>query len=430
MPWKYSCGASIIIAAVCLIVLLSFTVDSLIPKQIYSEFSQGSATPLLGDQIKLASIAADNGSWITAVDNLAGTLTIITVSNNGTFLPGATYSITPNPVSGSGIYVVKDNGPADINKASAGVFTISGLHQGRYIVTQVNAPNGYSKDKLSKIVQLGTSQTFATATFTSPNRLNLNNNSSSNSNYSSNNSNNSQFNHITYNAKFECGSIVGVEGPLRPGHYDTDISIFNRQGYTVKILWNAIINEGKNTNLTIKSMPPQTSIGITCKDIRQHLNIGNNSNELVEGFVVIRADPNAGTLDSLSSNGNATGIAGLNKDQINFLDVQVFYTANALETLPHEVLVSKIVFSIVNDTTSTLPSSLRMKPLDVTLHSQLNEIADPETQVKNILSQKYRLSAHQVAGLTIKIIDVSVVADSMIDDHAISSYVVTPQIGT
>ena len=423
MPWKYSCGASIIIAAVCLIVLLSFTVDSLIPKQIYSEFSQGSATPLLGDQIKLASNAADNGSRITAVDNLAGTLTIITVSNNGTFLRGATYSITPNPVSGSGVYVVKDNGPADINKASAGVFTISGLHQGRYIVTQVNAPNGYSKDKLSKIVQLGTSQTFATATFTSPNRLNLNNNSS-------NNSNNSQFNRITYNAKFECGSIVGVEGPLRPGHYDTDISIFNRQGYTVKILWNAIINEGKNTNLTIKSMPPQTSIGITCKDIRQHLNIGNNSNELVEGFVVIRADLNAGTLDSLSSNGNATGIAGLNKDQINLLDVQVFYTANALETLPREVLVSKIVFSIVNDTTSTLPSSLRMKPLDVTLHSQLNEIADPETQVKNILSQKYRLSAHQVAGLTIKIIDVSVVVDSMIDDHAISSYLVTPQIGT
>ena len=174
-------------------------------------------------------------------------------------------------------------------------------------------------------------------------------------------------------------------------------------------------------------MPTQTSIGITCKDIRQHLNIGNNSNELVEGFVVIRADLDAGfDLYHLMA---APGIAGLNKDQINLLDVQVFYTANALETLPREVLVSKIVFSIVNDTTSTLPSSLRMKPLDVTLHSQLNEISDPETQVKNSLSQKYRLSAHELAGLTIKIIDVSVVVDSMIDDHAISSYLVTPQIG-
>jgi hypothetical protein len=426
MPWKHSCAAYIIIASVCLIVLLSFTITSRIPKQIFSEVIQGSAAALLGDQIKVASNAADNGNKVTAIDNLAGTLTIVTVSNNGTFLPGATYSITPNPVSGSGIYVVKDDGPEDINKVSAGVVTISGFQQGRYIVTQVNAPNGYSKDKLSKIVQLGTSQNFATATFTSPNHVRVNNNNNTNSI----NSNNSQFNRITYNAKFECGSIVGFEGPLRPGHYDTDISIFNRQDYTVKILWNAIINEGKNTNPTIKSMPPQTSAGITCKDIRQHLNIGNNTNELVEGFVVIRADLNAGIFDSLSSNGSATGIAGLNKDQINLLDVQVFYTANALETLPREVLVSKIVFSIVNDTTSTLPSSLRMKPLDVTLHSQLNEISDPETQVKNILSQKYHLSAHEAAGLTIKIIDVSVVVDSMIDDHAISSFLVTPQIGT
>lgn len=37
-------------------------------------------------------------------------------------------------------------------------------------------------------------------------------------------------------------------------------------------------------------------VGITCKDIRQDLSIGNNSKELIEGFVVIRADPNAGVL--------------------------------------------------------------------------------------------------------------------------------------
>src|SRR3954469_4750956 len=139
MSWKYSCAACLIIAAVCLIVLLSFTITSIIPKQIFSESSQGSAATSLGDQIKVASSAADSGSRVTAVDNnLAGTLTIVAVSNNGTFLPGATYSITPNPVSGSGIYVVKDDGLADINKVSAGVITISGLQQGRYIVTQVN----------------------------------------------------------------------------------------------------------------------------------------------------------------------------------------------------------------------------------------------------------------------------------------------------
>ena len=79
------------------------------------------SAPLLGDQIKVASNAADNGSRLTPLDDLAGTLIIVTVSNNGTFLPGATYSITPNPVSGSGRYVIKDDGPADINKVSAGL---------------------------------------------------------------------------------------------------------------------------------------------------------------------------------------------------------------------------------------------------------------------------------------------------------------------
>lgn len=236
---------------------------------------------------------------------------------------------------------------------------------------------------------------------------------------------------ITYNSKFECGSIVGDKGPLRPGHYDTDISIFNRQDYPIEILWNSIVNDGKITNQTIKTMLPQTSIGITCKDIRQDLSIGNNSKELVEGFVVIRAKPNAGVLGSLSSNASRPGTEGrLNMDQINLLDVQVFYTANALESLPHELVNSNIVFSILNDTTSKIPSSLLMKPLHISSPSQLNQISDPETQVKDILSQKYNLSTQEEAGLRVKIIDVTVGVAAMIDDHAISTTILTPHSST
>lgn len=235
---------------------------------------------------------------------------------------------------------------------------------------------------------------------------------------------------ITYNSKFECGSIVGDKGPLRPGHYDTDISIFNRQDYPIEILWNSIVNDGKITNQTIKTMLPQTSIGITCKDIRQDLSIGNNSKELVEGFVVIRAEPN-GVLSSLSSNDSRPGTEGrLNMDQINLLDVQVFYTANALESLPHELVNSNIVFSILNETTSKIPASLLMKPLHISSPSQLNQISDPETQVKDILSQKYNLSAQEVAGLRVKIIDVTVGVAAMIDDHAISTTILTPHSST
>ena len=174
----------------------------------------------------------------------------------------------------------------------------------------------------------------------------------------------------------------------------------------------------------VKTMQPQTSSGIICKDIRQLLNIGNNSKELVEGFVVIRVDLNAERQGMLSSNESTTNQLAI--DGVNILDVQVFYTANALESLPHEKVASKIVFSILNDSSSKIPSSLLMKPIYITLPSQINEITNPESEVKNILS----LTAQEVTALRIKILNVNVGVASMIDDHAISSYIVAPQMGT
>jgi hypothetical protein len=90
-------------------------------------------------------------------------------------------------------------------------------------------------------------------------------------------------------------------------------------------------------------------------------------------------------------------------------------------------LVKDIVFSILNDTSSKIPRTLLMKPLDITVQSQLNEISDPELKVRGILSEKYNLSGNDLVGLQIKIIDLSIGAAAMIDDHAISSSVVRPQ---
>jgi hypothetical protein len=253
------------------------------------------------------------------------------------------------------------------------------------------------------------------------------------------NNNSSQIKSITYTAKFECGSIVGSEGPLRPGHYDTDISIFNRQGYPINILLDIVINGGANkTNPIIKTIQPQTSTGIVCKDIQQVLGIGNNNSKgLIEGFVTILLDVNGGILNSLSSTVGGGGGGGGStvissspvtiNDINNFLDVNVFYTANALESLPHEILVKDIVFSILNDASSKIPRSLLMKRLDITMQSQFNEISDPESKVKEILSQKYNLLSSDLPGLRIQILNQSIGAAAMIDDHAISSSVVRPQ---
>jgi hypothetical protein len=344
----------------------------------------------------------------------------VTVSNNGSFLPGASYSVSSYPVtSGSRNFTIRDDGPEDTNRATRGIISISRLHEGNYMVTELKAPQGYDVDKLSKVVQISANQSSASATFTN-NALNQ-----------LQQKNNSQIKSITYTAKFECGSIIGNEGPLRPGHYDTDISIFNRQGYSINILLNVIVNGGANSNAIVKTIQPQTSIGVVCKDIRQFLGVGNNSNKLIEGFVIIRLEVNSGILGSLSSSGGGGTVISSSpltvEDINNFLDVQVFYTANALEFLPHEILVKQIAFSILNDTSSKIPRALLMKPLDITVQSQMNEISDPESRIRDILSEKYNLSDNELAGLKIKIINLTVGVAAMIDDHAISSSIIRPQ---
>jgi hypothetical protein len=391
-----------------------FITDSLSSSSSYS--SSFSSSLFIG---QIANALDGRDIKLSSMNNANGTLTIVTVSNNGSSLPGATYSISSYPATGSsGNFTITDDGPEDTNRVTRGIISISRLHGGNYMVTELKAPEGYIVDKLSKVIQISANQSSAGATFTNNNALSQQQN------------NNSQIKSITYTAKFECGSIIGNEGPLRPGHYDTDISIFNRQEYSINILLNVIVNGGANTNAIVKTIQPQTSTGVVCKDIRQFLGMGNNSKGLIEGFVIIRLDVNGGILGSIPSSGGGTVISSspVTVDDINnFLDVHIFYTANALEFLPREILVKEIGFFILNDTSSKVPKSLLMKPLDITVQSQMNEIFDPESKIRGILSGRYNLSDNEVAGLRIKIINMSIGVAAMIDDHAISSSIVRPQ---
>jgi prealbumin domain-containing protein len=391
-----------------------FIADSLSSSSSYS--SSFSSSLFIG---QIANALDGRDIKLSSMNNANGTLTIVTVSNNGSSLPGATYSISSYPATGSsGNFTITDDGPEDTNRVTRGIISISRLHGGNYMVTELKAPEGYIVDKLSKVIQISANQSSAGATFTNNNALSQQQN------------NNSQIKSIIYTAKFECGSIIGNEGPLRPGHYDTDISIFNRQEYSINILLNVIVNGGANSNAIVKTIQPQTSTGVVCKDIRQFLGMGNNSKGLIEGFVIIRLDVNGGILGSIPSSGGGTVISSspVTVDDINnFLDVHIFYTANALEFLPREILVKEIGFFILNDTSSKIPKSLLMKPLDITVQSQMNEIFDPESKIREILSGRYNLSDNEVAGLRIKIINMSIGVAAMIDDHAISSSIVRPQ---
>ena len=222
---------------------------------------------------------------------------------------------------------------------------------------------------------------------------------------------------VVYTAKFECGTISGDEGPLRPGHYDTDIGILNKQDFGVQFTWTAVVNDGMTTHPVPKTLEPQTSTGIVCDHLRQLV----GDEKFVEGFVVIEV-PVSGQLFAGSS-----AVVGRQGDSVDILDVQVFYTANALEELPHEILVDKIVFTIESDPSGKIPQEAMGRTLDVTVRSSIGEISDPAEKVRSVIAEKYDLSAQEVQDLEIRIEMVSVGTGMMIDDHALSLSRVPPQ---
>jgi hypothetical protein len=343
-----------------------------------------------------------------------GTLIIISASDRS-LTNQSSYIISPDPFGKSKNYTIQDGSRADGNNA-AGIVEISGLPNGRYSVTQIKASSGHQIDKLPKIVEVADQSSSGVATF--DNKIA----SQQGEQQQPQQNRTAPIRNLTYNVKFECGTISGEEGPLRPGHYDTDIGILNKQNYAAKIQWSVTANGSSNTNSIIRMLEPQGSASIVCKDLQ---NILSNDQRFVEGFVIINLPLEPGLLASLS---NGTQILGRDFEEINsLLEVQAFYTANALDELPHQVLVDKIMFSILNDTSGKIPREMIGKTLDITVPSGLNEMDDTEMKVKDILAEKYALSAQELANLQIAINSLNVSAGNMIDDHAISLSTIMPQ---
>ena len=224
---------------------------------------------------------------------------------------------------------------------------------------------------------------------------------------------------VMYTAKFECGSIFAGEGPLRPGHYDTDVSIYNKQRFVTTVLWNLIVNNGPSSNAILLNMNPETSTGITCQDIRRALNDYNNN--FLEGFIIINAPFNS----ALQSSGSV--ISGTSSD-LNPLEIQVFYTANALDTLPHEIIVDKISFYVIQDGSGKIPQDMFRKTLDISIPSTLNQISDTEQRAKEVLAKQFNLTNDDLPKVVVRIKDVSVGVGVLIDDHAISLSTVKPEL--
>lgn len=231
---------------------------------------------------------------------------------------------------------------------------------------------------------------------------------------------------VTYTPKFLCGNVSSNEGPVRPGHYDTDISILNKQDYPIKIFWNVIPNDGNSSNSIIKTLKPESSTGIACKDILPLVTISKN---LLEGFVLLSLPISDGMISAFPDpNPQVSILRSVNEQQTNLIDVQVFYTANALPQLPSEMLFSKIDFRILNDSSGKIPKALLGQVLEVSLISSTNQIYDQLSRINSVLKERFGLSDSEINATSIKIEDSSIDALFPPDDHAISSSRLSPNI--
>jgi hypothetical protein len=351
-----------------------------------------------------------------------GKLTIISISDSS-LTNQSGYVISPDPFGNFVNYTVHDGSSADENNA-AGIVEISGLPEGRYLVTQTEPSSQYATNKLSKTVEIMNQNRNGVAMFNNIAGQESEEQQQQQQQRKQQEVQNrtSPIRNLTYYVKFECGTISGDEGPLRPGHYDTDIGILNKQDFATQIQWSITANNSRNTNSIIRMLEPQGSTNIVCKDLQ---NIIGDDRRFVEGFVIINLPLEPGLLASLS---DGAQVLGRNfEDMNNLLEVQAFYTANALDELPHEVLVDKITFAIVNDMSRRIPLEIINKTLDITVPSSLNEISDPEIKAKDVLAEKYGLSTQELAKLQIEIKSISGSVGTMIDDHAISLSTVMPQ---
>ena len=254
-------------------------------------------------------------------------------------------------------------------------------------------------------------------------------------------------NSLEYSARFLCGTIVGEDGPLRPGRYDSDVNIFNRQSFSVSFIWRAVLSSDfqtdpqnermRNSNFILMTLNPGASIGISCNDIRQYLPAHSSrdasNTDFIEGVLTIsvQLDPSIqGALSSSSVNNRTDEGSELvvispsnqsSEPNTNILSVDAIYTVNALEVASREIVLQLIEYSISNQGESTkIPPDMISKVLSVAVPIRTNETLNPDKQVRDILTREYSLSAAESQSLDILIRNLSLGVGALDDNHAIS----------
>lgn len=351
---------------------------------------------------KNMSLSPNNTLW-------SSSLIIEKVDEKNNPIGGATFLITPNPFTNNSNLAITDDNAEDANRTS-GIVLLHNVIPRQYTISEIVAPDGYIKDVSVKTVNINTQSTSSPPTVTFE-AYPLTSGS----------------NRLEYTARFICGTITGEEGPLRPGRYNSDINIFNRQSFPISFFWKAVAasqeEEQSDSNFRIRSLEPGGSISLSCKDIQASIPAyANDTGEkFFEGIMTINVDLDSSVIGSISS--SREGILGTisEEESLNVLSVDAIYTVNALKVASREIVLQLIEYSINKEHESgKIPKDIISKILSVTVPIRTNETINPDQQVRNVLMKEFSLNLEESKRLDITIRNLSLGVGALDDNHALS----------
>ncbi|HZB99615.1 MAG TPA: prealbumin-like fold domain-containing protein [Nitrososphaeraceae archaeon] len=339
----------------------------------------------------------------------SSSLIIKKVDDQNNPIGGATFLITPNPFTNRSNLAITDDNAEDANRTS-GIVLLPNVIPRQYTISEIVAPDGYIKDVSIKTVNVNTQSTSSPTTVTFE-AYPLTSGS----------------NRLEYTARFICGTITGEEGPLRPGRYNSDINIFNRQSFPISFFWKAVAasqeEEQSDSNFRIRSLEPGGSISLSCKDIQASIPAyANDTGEkFFEGIMTINVDLDSSVIGSISS--SREGVLGTisEEESLNVLSVDAIYTVNALKVASREIVLQLIEYSINKEHESgKIPKDIISKILSVTVPIRTNETINPDQQVRNVLMKEFSLNLEESKRLDITIRNLSLGVGALDDNHALS----------
>jgi hypothetical protein len=234
-----------------------------------------------------------------------------------------------------------------------------------------------------------------------------------------------------YYVRFNCGAIDNDNGPLRPGKYDSDITVFNRQSFPLTIIWKPIeIDQQNKENFQVINIQPQSIVNINCAKIFSSSLMQNSllNNKFIEGIVLIRIDTDNGQLTNNFLNNQGSSIIIDNQKLENLVNVDVLHTVNTLSDLNKQAFFLKVDFTVSHQEEKTNYQKENNDNLTAIFPVDPKSIIDPAKVVKDMLNNNSTTNYKPSDNATIRIINSQLLTNTFTDNHALTFQKIIPLI--